>query len=99
MLPTKTKPFPSSAPSLQASTKKKNSKMQAIRHTLRKLKVLLHLHHEKKMAVPRIVLTPPSESESDGEEDEEGGSLRSYVVSDERMVSCLDLRLGRGGGG
>jgi len=78
--------------------------MHTIRHALQKLKALLHLHHAKKIQVPTIVLTPPSESESDGEEEEEddgrsSGSLRGLVVLDERMVSCLDLRLDRGDGG
>jgi len=99
--PTNIKPFSSSSSSsLPAGAKKKNSKMQTIRHTLQKLRALLHLHHAKKIQVPTIVLTPPSESESDGEEDERSsGSLRGLVMFDERMVSCLDLRLGRGDGG
>ncbi|CAZ82872.1 unnamed protein product [Tuber melanosporum] len=86
MRPTNTKLF--SSPSFPASAKKKNSKMRAIRHTLRKLKVLLHLRHGKKTAIPRIVLTPPSESESDREEDDGEGSVGSR----------LDLRLGQGSG-
>ncbi|PUU83639.1 hypothetical protein B9Z19DRAFT_1071784 [Tuber borchii] len=106
--PTKIKPFssspsPSPSISLQAGAKKKNSKMHTIRHALQKLKILLHLHHAKKIQVPAIVLTPPSECGSDGEDDDDdersSGSLRRLVMFDQRMVSCVDLRLNRGDGG
>ena len=55
----------------------------------------------KKIQVPAIVLTPPSESESDGEDGDErsSGSLRRLAMFDQRMVSCVDLRLNRGDGG
>lgn len=77
--------------------------MHTIKHVLQKLKILLHLHHAKKIQVPAIVLTPPSESESDGEDDDDDGrssvSLRRVAMFDQRMVSCVDLRLNRGDGG
>jgi len=75
--------------------------MHTIKHVLQKLKILLHLHHAKKIQIPAIVLTPPSENESDGEDDDDersSGSLRRFVMYDERMVSCVDLRLNRGDG-